>query len=147
MTLFYPDTSAVVRAYLPDEDDHETVRDMLLYGDIPVVTSELTRLEFCSALAAAKRGARLADPDVIMRRFDADCSDGGLLTLLRFEASTLFPYAERLLTEHSLRTLDALHLACALTDATSLAAGEPVVLVTRDKRQAEAARANGLVVR
>jgi len=51
-----------------------------------------------------------------------------------------------MVTTHTVRTLDAIHLAVALTDATALAAGEPVVLVTRDQQQAAAARAVGLPV-
>jgi hypothetical protein len=48
------------------------------------------------------------------------------------------------LTEHDLRTLDALHLAVASTSATALAGADSVVLVTRDDRQAAAAAAMGL---
>ena len=44
------------------------------------------------------------------------------------------------------RTLDAIHLAVALTDARELAAGEPVSLVTRDKAQAAAAESLGLAL-
>jgi hypothetical protein len=52
--------------------------------------------------------------------------------------------AHTLVLEHPLRTLDAIHLAVALGDASELAAGEPVIFVTRDQVQAEAARALGL---
>lgn len=48
--------------------------------------------------------------------------------------------------DHPVRTLGALHLSVATTTATELAAGDPVVLVTRDGRQADAARALGLPV-
>jgi hypothetical protein len=41
-------------------------------------------------------------------------------------------------------TLDAIHLAVALTSGTALAGGDSVVLVTRDDRQAAAAATMGL---
>jgi hypothetical protein len=48
------------------------------------------------------------------------------------------------LTEHDLRTLDALHLAVASTTATALAGADSIVLVTRHDRQVTAAAAMGL---
>lgn len=42
--------------------------------------------------------------------------------------------------------MDAIHLAVMLTDATALAAGDEVKLVTRDEQQASAARAIGLAL-
>ena len=64
--------------------------------------------------------------------------------LLRLDPATVFPLAYRLVTEHDVRTLDAIHLAVVSTAATELAAGESVVLVTRDDQQAAAAIAMGL---
>jgi hypothetical protein len=63
---------------------------------------------------------------------------------LRLDPEGVFPLAHRLLTEHDLRTLDALHLAVASTSAAALAGGYSLVLVTRDDRQAAAAAAMGL---
>ena len=54
MTLYYADTSAIIRAYFVDEDDHESLQELIFAGDDPVVTSELTRVEFASATVAAK---------------------------------------------------------------------------------------------
>ena len=54
--------------------------------------------------------------------------------------------ARALVAQHPLRSLDAVHLAVARTTAAELAAGEPVVLVTRDHRQAAAAEALGMAV-
>jgi len=63
---------------------------------------------------------------------------------LRLDPHDVFPLAYRLLMEHDLRTLDALHLAVAATSATALAGADSLVLITRDDRQAAAARAMGL---
>lgn len=142
--IFYADTSALVRAYLPQEDDHDQLRTLLLEGDLPVVTSELTRVEFASAVAAAARAGRLRRPRVLLDRFDADSGDEGPLTLLTLDTAVALPFARRLVREHPVRTLDALHLAVALTDGVELAAGEPVSMVTRDRAQWAAAESLGL---
>ena len=146
MSVFYADTSAVIRAYFADEPDHEPLRHLLLEGSDPVVTSELTRVEFASAVTAAYRAHRVTQPNAVLGRFDADCGDDGALTLLRLNPRTALPLARQLVIDQRLRTLDAIHLAVALTEATTLAAGEPVTLVTRDQRQAAAATAQGLTV-
>jgi predicted nucleic acid-binding protein len=142
--VYYADTSALVRAYLPHEPEHAELRQLLLDGDLPVVTSELTRVEFASAVAAAGRAGRLRRPRVLLDRFDADCQ--GPLTVLALDTGRTLPLARQLVRSHPLRTLDAIHLAVALTDATELAAGEPVALITRDKAQADVAESLGLAV-
>jgi uncharacterized protein len=116
----------------------------LLEGKEAVVTSELTRLEFASAVSAAARTRRMGKSRLFLDRFDADCSNDGPIALLRLDSEGVFPLAHRLLTEHDLRTLDALHLAVAATSAAALAGADFVVLVTRDDRQAAAAAAMGL---
>lgn len=146
MTVFYADTSALVRAYFADEPEHRELRARLLEGDEAVVSSELTRLEFASAVSAAARTGRLRKSQLFLDRFDADCSDDGPIALLRLDPEQVFPLAFRLLTEHDLRTLDALHLAVASISARELAGGDSVVLVTRDDRQAAAAATMGLAI-
>jgi hypothetical protein len=116
----------------------------LLEGNEAVVTSELTRLEFASAVSAAARTRRARRIRLFLDRFDADCGSDGPIALLRLDPEDVLPLAYRLLTEHDLRTLDALHLAVASTSATTLAGADSVVLVTRDERQAAAAVAMGL---
>jgi predicted nucleic acid-binding protein len=120
------------------------LRARLLEGNEAVVTSELTRLEFASAVSAAARTGRARRTRLFLDRFDADCSNDGPIALLRLDPEDVFPLAYRLLTEHDLRTLDALHLAVASTSATALAGSDTVVLITRDDRQAAAAAAMGL---
>jgi predicted nucleic acid-binding protein len=146
VSLLYADTSAVVRAYLLAESDHAELRKLLIDGTDSVVTSELTRVEFASAVAAAGRARRIHDSRILLDRFDVDCGVDGSISLLQLDSAVILPLARRLVTEHAVRTLDAIHLAVALTDATALAVGEPVVLVTRDRQQAAAAKAAGLAV-
>jgi uncharacterized protein len=146
VTLYYADTSAVIRAYFADEPDHTPLRRLLLSGRHPVVTSELTRVEFASAVAAAHRGGRVVQPERYLDWFDEDCDQDGPLTLVRLDAAAVLPFARELVTVERLHTLDAIHLAVALTDGRALAAGDQVVLVTRDTQQAIAAKARGMSV-
>jgi uncharacterized protein len=145
VTVVYADTSAIVSAYLADEVDHEALSALIFDGADAVVTSELTRVEFASALAAARRAGRLDRVDGLADRFDLDCGDEGPLSLLRLDPGVVLPMAHDLVRRHRLRTLDAVHLAVALTSAAAL--GDEVVVLTRDTRQAEAAEELGLSTR
>jgi uncharacterized protein len=142
--VYYADTSALVGAYLSGEPGYAQLRRLLFEGDVPVVTSVLTRVEFASAIAAAGRAARLRRPRVLLDRFDTDCGESGAVTLLDLDTTATLPLARRLVREYPVRTLDALHLAVALTAASEVAAGEPVSIVTRDRAQAAAAESLGL---
>lgn len=143
MTVHYVDTSALVRAYFADEPDHAHFRALLLEGGDPVVSSELARVELASAVSSAARSGRLRRPTVVLDPFDVDCGDDGPLALLRLDPLKALPLAYTLVQENRLCTLDAIHLAVALTDATGLAGDEPVRFVTTDLDQAAAARSIG----
>lgn len=122
------------------------MRKLPIEGADPVATSELTRVEFAGAVAAARRAGKIRETKSLLNRFEVDCGVDGSINLLQLDNAVVLRLARRIVTGHAVRTLDAIHLAVALTDATTLAAGEPVVLVTRDKQQAEAAKALGLSV-
>ncbi len=145
-SLRYVDTSALVRCYLADEPEHVELRELLLESAEPVVTSELTLLEMASAVWAAGRAGRLSDPDELWAQIEADCAEGGPVSLLRLQTQGALARAVELVARFPLRTVDAIHLAVATTTVVELAAGEPVTLVTRDHRQRAAAEALGLVV-
>lgn len=148
VTVLYADTSAVVRAFLPDEPEHEQMIELLLDNEDLVLTSELTRVEFTSAMATAWNNGRIRDAKLALARFDAEAGCDGALSLVPLVPQVIMPAAYRLVSDHhSLRTLDAIHLAVALHDTAGLTDGEPVVMVTRDQRQADAAKAHGLEVR
>jgi hypothetical protein len=66
--------------------------------------------------------------------------------LLRLRSDVIVPLAHRLVLDHRLRTLDALHLAVAIEECPVLAHGDDVSFVTRDEEQATAARALGFHV-
>lgn len=146
MSVLYADTSAVLRAYFVDEQDHERLRDLLLEGGEPVVTSEITRLEVASAAAAAVRAGRISDASILLAAFDADCGEDGAIALLRLEPTEVLSRAVNLVEQQRLRTLDAIHVAVALSVAR-LVAVDDLEFVTRDSGQAIAAAALGLTVR
>jgi predicted nucleic acid-binding protein len=145
VTLLYADTSALATAYLTDESEHDVFRSVVLEADDPVVTSELAGLELTAAMTAAQRAGRIADARRVLRRVDADFS-GDPVSLLTLVVERVFPTTRRLLYAYPLYAADAVHLAVALVDAPQFAPGGDVLFVTRDERQADAARAEGLSV-
>lgn len=147
MKAFYADTSAVVGAYLDDEPGHVELKALLFDSRNLVLTSELTRIEFASALTAAKRIGRIPDARELLYQFDKDVLAGEAPGIIPLEPARIFPAARRLVTEnYPLRTLDAIHLAVAMHETAAFTGGEPVTMVTRDQRQADAAKANGFEV-
>ena len=59
MNLLFLDTSAIVRACLDDEPEHEGVFSLLFAEPRPLAASTLARLETYSALESAGRNRRL----------------------------------------------------------------------------------------
>ena len=143
--LLFADTSALARAYLRDEDDHITLRALLLEGPRPALVPALGVVELASALHAAHRAQRLTDPDAVLRRAEEDFRPGGPLRRLALRPLPVFARARQLLAAHPLRTLDALQLAGALVDGRRV--DPDLQLVTRDERQAAAGLAEGLPIR
>lgn len=146
MTVLYADTSAVIRAYFADEPDHQRLSSLLFDGADPVITSELTRIEFASAVSAAARCTRIDNASQLLGRFDEDCGEDGPFTLLRLDSATVLPAARTFVTRLRLRTLDAIHLAVLMSDGVAVAGGDDIVLVTKDDQQADAARELGITV-
>ncbi len=147
MTLLYVDTSALARAYLTDEVGHEQLRTLLFESDYRVVTSELARIELASAIVSASRTGRTPNWEEVLATMEADTGPAGVIALIALRRESNLPSALRLVTEHRLRTLDAIHLAVAIEEGPRLAAGEGIEFITRDHDQAAAARALGLTVR
>jgi uncharacterized protein len=147
VSILYADSSALARAYFADEPDHAELKAMLLDGPDPVVASDLARVELASAVEAAARTGRLRRSREVLARFDVHCHESGPITLLRLRPETVLPAAYRLILDHQIRTLDAIHLAVALTELPGLAGEDEAIFVTRDTSQAVAARTLGLQVR
>ena len=135
--MLYLDTSAIL-PYYRQEARSDAVQELLLRQREPVLISDLTRLEFASALARWVRMGELFEPQAqrVERTFDDDVAAG------RFTVRTLVPHdverARRWLLQRTtpLRTLDALQLAGA--------AAVDAVLVTLDASLEQAATALGV---
>ncbi|MBI2774287.1 MAG: type II toxin-antitoxin system VapC family toxin [Chloroflexi bacterium] len=147
MTVLYADTSALVRAYLADEPDHDVLRPLLLESHDVVVTSEIARVGFAGAVYRAARAGRVERSEPFVDRFDLDCGAKGPIALLRFERDAILALARRLVLAHPVGTLDAIHLAAALSEAAKSLPDSELVFITRDDGQAAAARSLGLEVR
>jgi len=144
VSLIYADSSALVRAYFPDEPDHADLRTLLLEGNEAVVTSEIARLELASAARAASSGGRLSRWSELLARIDVDLAEGGPIGPIGLRPDLILPAAYRLVVEHRLRTLDAIHLAVCVEECPAFAGDDTIIFVTRDREQAAAARALGL---
>ncbi|MDE3102755.1 MAG: type II toxin-antitoxin system VapC family toxin [Chloroflexota bacterium] len=140
------DPSALIRAYLPDEDAGGGLYQTLFGGGDPLLTSEIARVEIAAAVRAAGRAGRLRAWAAILSRIDADLAVDGPVYPIAFRAEPVIATARQLVLDHKLRALDAIHLAVALEDGRALADGEALAFVTRDDDQATAARAVGLAV-
>jgi len=123
----YLDTSAFFKLVM-DEDHSVTLRQHLAESDTPLVSSDLMRVE-------AMRAARRHSPEVataVRARLD-------VMTLLTL--STMICERAGELDPGIPRSLDAMHLASALTLGDDLAA-----IVTYDNRLASAAAAHGVAI-
>lgn len=142
MSTLYADTSALARAYLGDEPESTSLASLLFEADTVVATSALSRVELARAVTAAERAQRIKSADDLLVLIDADLDTA--IGLLPLEPLAILPAARRIVLEHRVRTLDAIHLAVAL-HLRELEDDE-VVFVTRDADQAVAARELGFSV-
>lgn len=135
----YFDTSALLPYYRP-EPLSGTVQNLLLTVENSIAISSLVDVEIASALSRLVRMGEFSDHDAasVHNAFASDMSKG-CFKYLAVDAA-VFRQAQQFLLERksSLRTLDALHLACAaLADAR---------LVTADRALADAAEIHGVSV-
>ena len=136
----YLDSSALAKLYLPEAESD--LLDEFLRGRRDLMISELSITEVVSAVARRRREGGL-DAGQANRIRDAVLSDAGSGSFRRLDLSpVIHRHAEQLLlaTESvPLRTLDALHIALAVS-------GEAGRLITFDGRMAEAAARHGFDV-
>jgi predicted nucleic acid-binding protein len=119
---FYLDSSAIIKLAVIEP---ETKKLKTFLGDTPFASTEIAQVEVSRTL----------------RRLDVDPSRGVEILrgmyFLQFNNSVAKIAA--LLDAKKLAALDAIHIATALSN-------DLTTFVTYDKRQAEAARASGLIV-
>lgn len=111
---YYIDTSALL-PYYREESVSRQVNDLLVTLQSPILISDLIKVEFASAVARWNRTRELNETHahLLENTFNRDIASG--LYLSQQIAPIHFTQAERWLLARStsLRTLDALHLACA----------------------------------
>ena len=136
--MIYLDTSVLVKLYAPEPDSRTVAASVR--EDPQIVVSDLTRLEFASAVARLTREGLLpgARGRTLIQRLEKDWS---AFTRVRVSDEVLVA-AQALLWRHPLRTLDALQLGTALIVTRS--APTALRFGTADRRLAEAAEAEGL---
>jgi predicted nucleic acid-binding protein len=134
----YLDSSALAKLYVPEAESD--LLDEFLRGRRDIMVSELSITEVISAVSRLKREG-LLNPGNANQIKDALLADAKFFRRLEL-SPVLHRQAERLLlsTEKtSLRTLDALHIALALSAGAAR-------IVTFDARMAAAAMQHGLGV-
>jgi len=138
--VIYLDTSWLVKLFV-EEDDAAAVR-RVVQRDGTVLVSEVSFVEFHSAVARRRREGALSQraSGSIVRRFRSEWPDRSRVAV----STDVIVRAAALVTDHALRSIDAIHLASALLVASG--APEPVRLGASDRRLLAAARAEGLPV-
>lgn len=144
--ITYADPSALVGTLLGDAADPKSLHAVILGGDDTVVVSEMALVEVASACMAAERDRRVPDGRGVYAKFQSWCRPGKRIRLLGAPDSAILSRAVALTHSHRIYALDAIHLAVALEMVVPAAAGEPVRFLTRDRTQAQAARALGFTV-
>ena len=145
MAVIFLDTSALVRRYDRMEPGSSRVRAICAPAQgNTLLLARVASVEVASAFArkVRHRTIRAADRTRLWRLFRAHWRDQYRVVALTEDAHV---HAERLLFRSPIRTLDALHVGCALVVAARL----PEVQLefwTADKQQAEAARSQRLTV-
>lgn len=118
--MLYLDTSALL-PYYRLEAHSEAVQRLLLSLEEPALISDLSRLEFASALARWVRMSEIEEAHAqrLSRALDEDIKAGRYTVCRNTVEHTQLARQWLLAHNTSLRTLDALHLACAASiDAT-----------------------------
>ncbi len=127
----YADSSALLKRYVAEPDSD--LSDALLGGDDSLVTGRHTVVEVRRNLA------RLLDASSATTARAAFVDDLRSFALVEVDESTC-ELAATIAEQTGVRSIDALHLAAARRLGTAL------TFVTFDVRQAQAARALGLIV-
>ena len=137
----YFDTSALVKRYI-DEVGRRQVLQLLRRHEC--VASAVLPVELRSALRRRVTEGTLeaAQMPQILKRVAADRA---YWTIVGVTAEVLTA-AEKLVTAHPLRTLDAIHVASAQVFAAGVSESD-LMFVSADKRQTEAAAMIGLATR
>lgn len=141
--IVYLDSSVLARAYLADEEGHESALQLLSDLELVAVTGTWTRIEVSGALIRAARSGR-GDAAGLLKLLDTDLSPEGPVTVIAIDRRRVEERALVLVREHALRAMDAWHLAVARLGMPALAEkGEELGFASRDENQATVAEQLG----
>lgn len=146
MHIYYGDSSAVVKLYLP-EIGSAWITQECQRPDVLLVIGDITTVEVPAALTRAEREGRLSamQRQQALARFDADCAQTFLIEAM---APAVLAHARDLIERHPLRAYDAVQLALALKLHLSVMSlsGVSFTFVSADGDLNQAASAEGLIV-
>ena len=141
--IVYLDSSVLARAYLGDEAGHGQAVSMLEDPELGLITGTWTRVEVSGALVRAARSGR-GDEKGLLALLDADLGVDGPVTVIAAPQEDVEFQALDLVRTHSIRAMDAWHLATAKIVLPGLAeSGEDIGFATRDQAQSEVAKVLG----
>jgi predicted nucleic acid-binding protein len=143
LTAYFFDTSALAKRYLI-----ETGSEWIKSFFIPtlshvVIISELTPIEMFSLVARRQREGYISPPDSAALRNDFLIHFDKQYLVVNLE-SPIFLQARSLVTNHKLRTLDAIQLASAIHASKLL--GENLIFLSGDKDLLTAATNEGFMI-
>lgn len=147
MYIYYSDTSALVKLYVPETGTDWVTREYQR-PDVLVAIGQIAIVEVAAALTRAERAGRLSATQrrQMLDRFDADCRDSFVIEAV---TTDVIADARNLVERYPLRAYDALHLALALrlsAGAMRADRGVSYGFVSADDPLNQAAAAEGLVV-
>ena len=136
----YLNTSALIKRFVHEVGSSAV--DALITGEGPVATSRIAYAEVFSALARRKREGDLSEQAYLVasRQVEAEWMAFVLVDV----TDNVLKGARRLVERYPLRGFDAIHVASALGLRKEL--GVELTFAAADRRQLEAARAEGLTV-
>lgn len=145
-TLACFDTSALAKRYLEGESGADAVNEICSNSETAVVISLLVQTEFAGVASRRARDGRLtaAQAATLRQAFALDVRQSYRVIPTD---ETVHRRAVSLLEQHEIRTLDALHVSSAIEVGRNWGKYSEILFVTADRRQADAARAEGLAVR
>jgi hypothetical protein len=145
VSVYYLDTSAIVKRYLIEPGSSWIITLIEPAADNILVTGDITRVEVAAALAARHRAGTITvvERDGLVTLFLLHCDDEYQITAID---SFITSKAIALTQRHRLRGYDAVQLATALLVNQQLVTntGAALTFVTADDDLIEAAQAEGL---
>jgi uncharacterized protein len=142
LSTFFVDTSALGRRYLPEIGTTWTRSWITPTAGNVIIICDLTPIEMFSLLARRQREKSVSIEDVETAQKDVLLHVEKEYLSVTLEPDVLMQ-ARILVGKHTLRTLDAIQLSCALKATATLE--EVMTFVSADKNLLSAAAAEGFV--